>query len=604
MVIRRRKSKSICWPESRNQFGSAADPKSSPVRASDADGQYKSFIENLPVLFYAVEPAPPYSPLYVSPAFEKFGYPLEDWKMDPGIWLRVIHPDDVERVFKKTTASTLSGEDVDYEYRIVDAMGLTHWVRDVGCLIRDDAGNVVCREGVIIDITDRKIAEQAVSISEERYRNLFENANDIIYVHDLDGNYLSINRAAERVFGYGREEALSMNMRQLAAPEHLTLAQLKLAKKVHDGRQTSYEMDCIAKGGKRVTVEINSCPIFQDGKPIAVQGIARDITERKKAEEALKTSEQQYRDLFENANDLIYTHDLKGVFTSLNRAGERITGYTRGEAMNMEISEVVAPEYLEFARELTRRKLDGERLASYELEIISKDGRRVMLELSTRLVYQNEKPVGVQGIGRDITSRRLAEDQLRHNARHDALTNMPNRTEFMEHLEAAVMRSKIDPDYKFGVLFLDLDRFKVVNDSLGHNIGDKLLVGIAKRINSCIRPLDSAARLGGDEFTVLLNNITGPEDATMVAARLQKKLAAPFIFGHYEVFTSASIGIIVSDDISREAEDFLRDADTAMYGAKQTGKARCEVFDRDIHIANTDFLKLDLRHPVDRHEAR
>ena len=570
----------------------------------DNEGKYRSFIENLPVLFYAVEPDLPYSPLYISPAFEKFGYPIQDWTSDTDIWRRVIHEDDITRVFDQTKDSTESGEDVDYEYRIIDAKGDIHWVRDVGCLIRSAEGKITCREGVIIDITDRKVAEQAVNVSEERYRNIFENANDIIYIHDLEGNYLSVNRAAERVLGYSREEAMLMNMTQLAAPEYLKLARQKLSKKIRDGKPTSYEMDCISKSGKRVTLEINSSTIYLDGKPAAIQGIARDITQKKRAEEALKTSEKQYRDLFENANDLIYTHDLNGLFTSLNRAGEKITGYSRGEALKMRISDVVAPEYLDFARLRTMAKLNGDVSGSYELEIISKEGRRVMLELNTRLIYHNEKPAGIQGIGRDITSRRCAEDQLRHNSRHDALTNLPNRMEFMEKLQLAVRRKQDDPDYKFGVLFLDLDRFKVINDSLGHVIGDKLLVGIAKRLNSCIRPNDIVARLGGDEFTVLLNNIGTADDASMVANRLQRKLAAPFKFGSSEVFTSASIGIIVSDDIGRDAEDFLRDADTAMYRAKEAGKARCEVFDREMHIRNMNLLQVetDLRHAVDRGE--
>ncbi len=576
----------------------------SSIRSGDGDGKYRSFIENLPVLFYAVEPVPPYSPLYVSPAFEKFGYPIEEWQTDPAIWLRVIHPDDIGRIFDKTTASTESGDDADYEYRIVDASGGTHWVRDVGCLIRGEDGEILCREGVIIDITAQKMAEQALTGSEERYRSLFEHANDIIYIHDLDGNFLSINRAAEQVFGYSRDEALSINLKHLAAPEFLTLAKLKLAKKIRDGKQTSYEMDCIAKGGKRVTVEVNSCAIFRDGKPIAIQGIARDITERKKAEEAVKNSERQYRDLFENANDLIFTHDMNGVFTSLNRAGERITGYTREEALKMDVAEVVAPESLKLAQMMTRRKLAGELIDSYELKIISKDGREVMLELNTRLIYRNENPVGVQGIGRDITSRRQAEDKLRHFARHDALTNLPNRLEFMDHLQRAVDHTENDPRHKFAVLFLDIDRFKVVNDSLGHAIGDKLLVGIAKRLDACIRPRDIVARLGGDEFTILLNNITCQDDATIVAERLQKKLAAPFKFGSYEVFTSASIGIIVSDDIGRDAEDFLRDADTAMYRAKETGKARCEIFNSEMHVRSMNLLQVenDLRLAIKRKE--
>jgi diguanylate cyclase (GGDEF)-like protein/PAS domain S-box-containing protein len=688
--------------------------------------KYRSFIENLPVLFYAVSPDPPYSPIYVSPAFEMFGYPLEEWLTNPDIWINVIHIEDRDRIFNETVDSTRTGKNVQYEYRVTGADGTVRWVRDRGCLIRDKDGKVTHRQGVIADITlnklaeeevekreklyrtlarnipgtgvllfdrdlrytlaegeqlkrqkfaqdelegrtiweafpkkiadewavyyeraltgehisfernapdgwyqidvlpvrdengeifagmvmwqditDRKRAVEAFLESESRYRNLFENANDIIYVHDLDGNYISINHAGEKVFGYTREETLKMNMSEIAAPESFDLFQTNLSKKVDGGaKQTAYEVECLRKDKSRVTLEVNSTVIMKDGVQTAVQGIARDITDRKRAEAALKESESRFRDLFENANDLIYTHDLQGNFTSLNRAGERITGYSREEALTMRISQVVAPDYIDYAQRMTMRKLEGEVPTSYELEIIAKSGHRVMLELSTRLINHNGKPVGVQGIGRDITSRRQAEEQLMHNALHDSLTDLPNRTEFMRHLQDAIEQAKTDPEFKFAVLFLDLDRFKIINDSLGHVIGDKLLIGIAKRLKTCVRPRDIVARFGGDEFTILLNKINEASDVTMVAERLQRKLSAPFKFGNYEVFSSASIGIIVSDEIERDPEDFLRDADTAMYRAKESGKARCEVFDREMHARNMNLLQVetDLRRAISRGE--
>ena len=231
---------------------------SEPKFLLDED-KYRGFIENLPVLFYAVAPTPPYTPFYVSPAFEQFGYPLDAWMNDPDIWIKVIHEKDQEWVFTQTTASTSTGEEVDYEYRIVDSRGEIHWVRDRGCLIRDAKGRVICREGVMLDVTARKKTEEALRQSEERYRNLFENANDIIYVHDLNGNYISINHAVERVFGYKREEVLQLNMSQIAAPDQLKLVRDKLSKKI-DGttKQTAYELDCLRKDGTPITLEVNS----------------------------------------------------------------------------------------------------------------------------------------------------------------------------------------------------------------------------------------------------------------------------------------------------------------------------------------------------------
>lgn len=695
------------------------------------DDQYRGFIENLPVLFYAVDPTPPYSPIYVSPAFSRFGYPIEEWLANPEMWIRVIHPTDREWVFHQTTISTETGEEVDYEYRIIDAEGDIHWVRDRGCLIRNKNGNVVCREGVILDITQQKQAEEQLKLGEERFRNIFENANDIIYVHDLEGNYLSINDAGLRVFGYTRDEALQLNMRQVAVPEHYELMKKKLAAKLNGRtKQTSYEVDCVRKDGSRITLEVNTSAIQKDGKPVAVQGIARDITERKRIEAAIRENEERYRDLFENANDLIYTHDLSGNFTSINRAGEIITGYSRAEASKMNIGQVVAPEFLEVAKRMTALKVAGKGPTAYELEIIAKGGNRVSLELSTRLMFQDGRPVGVQGIGRDITERKraeealkasehryrqlgegilhqiwtarpdgmldyvnkrtleyfdrsfdemlgegwknvvhpddlgeamnrwlhslksgepyetefrlrrhddeyrwhvakatagtdafgnivkwfgtntdihdqkLSEEKLNYYARHCPLTDLPNRIEFMNHLNLAIQRANENPDGKFAVLFLDLDRFKVINDSLGHVIGDKLLIAIAGRLKGCLRPGDVVARLGGDEFTILLNRTGDEFDVAAVVERLQTKIAEPFTIDNYEVFTTTSVGIILSDEVKRQPEDYLRDADAAMYRAKEGGKARFEIFDREMHVRNLNLLQVetDLRHAVERNE--
>ncbi|HEV7699819.1 MAG TPA: PAS domain S-box protein [Pyrinomonadaceae bacterium] len=822
---------------------------------SELDAPFRTYIENLPVMFYAVTAKPPHTPLYISPTFEQFGYPLDDWMTKPDIWDLIIHPDDREEVLNNTRAAMRTGDSIDFEYRVVCQDGSLMWVRDRSCFIKDKLGNPLCRQGVILDVTERRNAEQElekreklyrtlartiprtavllfdhdfrytladgeqlknhkwsqemfegktlfdvfpddvtqewagyyrralngeavcvemeneggafqVSVlpvhdengdtfagmvmwqditekkcaddqirdSEARYRQLYENANDIIYVHDLEGNYISINGVAERVLGYTNEEALKLNMTDFAAPEHLQIVKDALAKKVSGSSpQTVYEIDCIRKDGTTVTLEVNSSVISKDGKPVAVQGIARDITERKHAEEALRKSEERYRELFENANDLIYTHDMQGNFTSLNRAGEIITGYTREEALGMNIGVVVAPEFLDAARTMTAKKVAGERPSTYELEIISKTGERVTLELSTRLIVSPDGlPLGVQGLGRDITARRQAEaslhetlslfattfestadgivvmsldrgivtcnqkfiemwgvapeliaeknggavvdlvasqlkdpekfmhglnetyktphatvsevleladgriierhsqpqyledkpigrvacfrditersraeERLRYYALHDTLTDLPNRVQFMNHLHRAVERAEGNDFARFAVLFLDLDRFKVINDSLGHAVGDKLLVAIAEKLSSCVRPGDIVARLGGDEFTILLNRTGDQDEVAAVAERLQARISEPFKIDNYEVFTTASIGIILSADCTaRTAEDFLRDADAAMYRAKESGKARYEIFDQEMHVRNMNLLRVetDLRHAVERNE--
>ncbi|HLL72564.1 MAG TPA: PAS domain S-box protein [Pyrinomonadaceae bacterium] len=461
---------------------------------------------------------------------------------------------------------------------------------------------------LVNDVTERKHAEALLRESEERYRELFENANDVIYTTDLKGRYLSVNRVVEKVSGYTCAEVRGMNFTQLVAPEYLELSRQMMARKLAgDEATTFYETEIIAKSGERVLLEVSSQLIYDEGVPVGVQGIARDITMRKRAERALRESEERYRELFENANDLVYTHDLEGNFTSLNNAGERVTGYTREEAARLNLAQVVAPDHLARAREMMTRKESVEGATVYELDIIAKDGRRVPLEVSTRLVYENGEPCGVQGIARDIAERKHTEAKLLHNAYHDALTGLPNRNLFTDHLQMAVERARRHDDYVFAVLFLDLDRFKNVNDSLGHTVGDQLLVALSRRLQHCLRPSDVVARLGGDEFAILLNDIGAqPAAAVALAERVQQELMQPFNLGGHEVFTTASIGIALSTTGYETPEAVLRDADTVMYRAKAQGKARHEVFDQNMHARVVALLRLenDLRRAVERDELR
>jgi diguanylate cyclase (GGDEF)-like protein len=211
------------------------------------------------------------------------------------------------------------------------------------------------------------------------------------------------------------------------------------------------------------------------------------------------------------------------------------------------------------------------------------------------------------GSQNDIHERKQVEEQLLHNAFYDALTGLPNRTLFMNHLERALSRTRRHADYVFAVLFLDLDGFKMVNDSLGHLIGDRLLVGVAQRLQHCLRVNDTIARLGGDEFIILLDGLHEPDDAIRVAERIQHDLSAPFDLleqGGQEVRVSASIGIALSTSGYDQPAHLVRDADTALYRAKEQGRARYEMFDAEMHIRVVARLQLenDLRRAIERRE--
>ncbi|MGB7925107.1 MAG: EAL domain-containing protein [Pyrinomonadaceae bacterium] len=321
---------------------------------------------------------------------------------------------------------------------------------------------------------------------------------------------------------------------------------------------------------------------------------------------ALRESEERFRSAFDYAAIGMALVSPEGRWLQVNHSLCEIVGYTEQEMLETSFQAITHPDDLDGVLSNINQLLEG-RLPACQTEkrYFHKHGHEVWALLSVSLARdsKSESPRFIFQI-QDITDRKRAEQQLLHDAFHDALTGLPNRSLFMDHLKLAVGRSKRRSDCEFAVLFLDLDRFKIVNDSLGHMVGDQLLIGIARRLETCLRPGDSVARLGGDEFTILLGDIRNAAEAISVAERIKQELTLPFNIGGHEVFTTVSIGIAPSITGYERAEDMLRDADTAMYRAKSLGKTRHEVFDKAMHARAMTQLQLetDLRRAVDRQE--
>ena len=242
-----------------------------------------------------------------------------------------------------------------------------------------------------------------------------------------------------------------------------------------------------------------------------------------------------------------------------------------------------------------------------EYRVLHANGQYLWM-LSRGLAIRDTEEIAYRMAGSqtDISLQKQAEERLAHDALHDALTGLPNRTLFLDRLEHAIKKIKRSKDVLFAVMFLDLDRFKFINDSLGHAAGDQLLVSISERLRKCLRPGDTVARLGGDEFVVLLDDISAAADATRVADRIQKELAKPHILNGHSVSTSASMGITLSSTNYEQADEMLRDADIAMYRAKTMGKAQHQIFDIGMHAAVSSLLELeaDLRRAIQNEEFR
>jgi diguanylate cyclase (GGDEF)-like protein/PAS domain S-box-containing protein len=321
---------------------------------------------------------------------------------------------------------------------------------------------------------------------------------------------------------------------------------------------------------------------------------------------ALTESEERFRSAFNYAPIGIALVSPNGIWLKVNRALCQILGYTEEEFLTRDFQSMLFTEDL--GNTLIKiHELLSEKVPTCQMEqrYLHKEGRTVWAawSVSTTSHIKSEQPNLIFQI-QDITDKKLAEEKLQYEAAHDALTGLPNRARFMLKLDQALAKAHDNPTYKVSVLFIDLDRFKVINDSLGHMIGDKLLIGIADRLRECLRPSDMVARLGGDEFTILVEGKYEAKEVIRIAERIQEKFLIPFDLSGHEVYSSASIGILHATENHRLPEDLMRDADTAMYQAKRAGKARHEVFDQDMHEAVKEILQLetDLRRAVEKDE--
>ncbi len=319
-----------------------------------------------------------------------------------------------------------------------------------------------------------------------------------------------------------------------------------------------------------------------------------------------KDGSDRFRSAFDNAAIGMALVTPEGRWLQVNQSLCKLLGYSQRELMAIDYLSVLHPNDLRPALANFKNLLRG-KIPSCQMEkrYLNKAGLEVWGLWSASLARDSHThtPNLIFQI-QDITDRKQAEERLHHDAFHDALTGLPNRALFIDHVKLAIARLQRRNDHTFAVLYLDLDRFKVVNDSLGHMGGDQLLVGIARRLEYCLRPGDTIARLGGDEFTVLLEDIGDGSDIPRIADRIQKELSAPFNLSGREVFTSVSMGIALSSESYELPEDILRDADTAMYRAKSMGKARHEMFDTGMHSEAIKVLQLetDLRRAIEREE--
>jgi diguanylate cyclase (GGDEF)-like protein/PAS domain S-box-containing protein len=335
-----------------------------------------------------------------------------------------------------------------------------------------------------------------------------------------------------------------------------------------------------------------------------VEAKTQQVEQAKRHVAQLQESESRFRSAFDYAAIGMALVDANGRWLEVNRSLCEITGYSEHELLESDFQSITHPDDLSNVMIQFRQILEG-RLTSSHLEkrFVHKRGYNVWVHWSISRAGDRDAQSLIFQL-QDITDRKHTEEQLIYDAFHDGLTGLPNRALFLDHLKLAIERNKRNESRRFAVLFLDFDRFKIINDSLGHTIGDQLLIVFSRRLESCLRPGDTIARLGGDEFTVLLDDISNNNEVIEIADRIQRSLEHPFKLGRHEIFTTVSIGIANSSLSYEDADEMLRDADTAMYRAKARGTSCQEVFDKAMHaqVINRLQIETDLRHAIERNE--
>ena len=421
--------------------------------------------------------------------------------------------------------------------------------------------------------------------------------SDGVFLLDNDWRIVAVNPRAERILRLDAAERAGASFLDAFPGVVHTIFHQEFVRALAEQCAVEIEERCACLDA---WLEVRATP-HRDG--LAVQ--VRDVTARRNAEDALRQSEARYRAVFQESPDPIFFAATDGSIVECNRALLETFEYTREQLFRLRVDDLFAEEeaLTKFREAVAKEGFARE----FACDLRKREGSVISCTLSLYARRDvGEEVIGWHGEIHDDTLRHVNEQALLHGVFHDPLTGLPNRALFLDRLDRTIVQSNRKPDHRFAVMFVDLDKFKSVNDTLGHQAGDELLISAARRLESCVRQEDTVARMGGDEFAILLDDVTDVRDATRIADRINLELALPFQLARREVACSASIGIAFNQTGYRSADQVLQDADTAMYRAKAGGRARYEVFDTDMHRRALAQLRLEgeLRDALPRHEFR
>jgi diguanylate cyclase (GGDEF)-like protein/PAS domain S-box-containing protein len=502
-------------------------------------------------------------------------------------WEKLVHPEDRDRVLISVRRTLETDHPFLEEYRIVLADGSIRVRLGYGKVLRDGEGRPLKWIGVNKDVTERRRTQNALKDSEEKLRTLVANVPVVLFAIDRNGIFTHSEGKGLESLGLEPGEVVGKSVWDLYRkyPDVLEHVRRALSGDAHTATVRLGE----------ISFETRYAPYCDtDGVVAGVIGVATDVTEQRRADQALHSSELRYRTLFERNLAGVFRSTLDGRILECNESFARIFGYVSPE-------EALHKPALDFYLRPADRKTFLTRLSerhmvsNHEMCARRRDGTPVWVLENATLV---EGPDGahslIEGTVIDITERKRAEEQVKHLAFHDALTGLPNRLLLNDRLTVALAQAHRSRQ-KLAILYLDVDRFKVINDSLGHTVGDELLRRVAERLRACVREGDTVSRLGGDEFVILVSRISSDGAADTIAQKVLAAVRLPFGVEQRDFFLTASVGVSLYPTDGIDAETLVQNADTAMYRAKEQGRDNYQLYAPAMNARAADRLSLENR---------
>ncbi|MBH3341807.1 EAL domain-containing protein [Pseudomonas mendocina] len=548
---------------------------------------------------------------------QQLGYSKAELRaMREDFWVQVLHPDDAEYYWRIRNLQKVVGDGVLLEsvLRWRHRNGQWHWfsIREQA-LARDDRGRVSRLIGVAKDITEQIERNQSLRDSEQRYRLLAESISDVIFSTDsaLSLNYVS--PSVEPVLGYTVNWMMANSFYGLAAnPQQLDGLNL-LLDRIRDALgerdrlnrlrdelpDQLFVFDCLRADGHKIPVELRLVLMWdENGRFEGILGVGRDISQQRRAEKDLRMAAT----VFEHSTAAILVTDPAGYIVQVNKAFSRVSGYSAGQVLDQLPGMLTADRQQATHMQYILGQLNQRGSWEGEVWLKRKGGENFPAWVGITAVHDEEGDlVSYVCFFSDISERKASEQRIHRLAYYDALTHLPNRTLFQDRLHSALQHAERHSEWVV-LMFLDLDRFKPINDSLGHAAGDRMLKDVAVRLSACVDGDDTVARMGGDEFTLLLQPRATREGALNraihVAEQILSSLARPFVLEGREFFVTASIGIALAPQDGNELSQLMKNADTAMYHAKERGKNNFQFYQADMNASALERLELesDLRH--------